>query len=329
MKEFEIIGRLAELCGRSFGAEGDGLVNQGIGDDCAVLWPGGGPLLVTTDVLVEGVHFPVGASNWADVGYRSVAATLSDLAAMGSVPQWLLVTLAMRGMEVAAVEALYEGMGQACLPHGCKIVGGDTSSSPGPTFINVVGMGRMAQAELMPLMRSGAREGDLVVVTGSLGDSAAGLAVLEGRLECGAEAGDYFLGRFWRPSARVEQGVALAGLGGVHAMMDLSDGLGRDLGHMCRASSVGAVVERGHLPRSEAMLELERRGERHAEGWIIGGGEDYELLMAMDPSAYSAATDLFARRGLGRLTAVGRFVSGSGVVDTQGNQLSALGYEHG
>lgn len=323
MGEFEVIDGIK----RQMGTPGrDVLV--GIGDDCAVLAPESGPLLVTTDALVEGVHFPEGPENWTLLGFRSAAATLSDIAAMAGVPKWLVVTIASPTLDSTKVTQLYQGMTQACAPFRCVIVGGDTCRSPGPVMISVTGLGTPSPGVPRPLLRSGAQPGDLVAVTGTLGDSAAGLAVLQGRLAANPDAEQYLLHRFWRPSARVFEAAVLGRIAGIHAMMDISDGLGRDLSHVCVASGVGAVLDVTRIPLSRQLATLLPHHSATCRQWAVGGGEDYELLVTGTPTAIEAAASQLAAAGLAGLTVVGRTVAGAGVKDDQGNDLSTTGFEH-
>lgn len=323
MGEFETIAKLRQLLSAPASD-----VEIGVGDDCAVLRTGAGRLLVTTDALVEGVHFPAGWSDWHLLGFRCAAATLSDVASMGGVPRWLVVALACRELDDVRIEALYRGMMEACRPCQCTIVGGDTCGSPGPAMVTVTGMGVLAPGVERPLLRSGAKVGDVVAVTGCLGDAAAGLALLEGRLRVEGDEAEYLRQRFWKPAARVAEAGVLGRIEGVHAMMDISDGLGQDLGHICEESGVSAVVDRSRIPLSGVLASLHRSGGAPVMEWAVGGGEDYELLVTLSPEALAAASGLLRSVGLSSLTQVGRIEDGSGVRDEAGRSLSGLGFDH-
>ncbi len=323
MGEFEIIDRIRACVGPMPES-----VEVGIGDDCAVLNLGAGRLLVTTDALVEGVHFPDGIEDWGLLGYRCAAATLSDIASMAGIPRWLVITLASPHLDSGRVQELYAGMTQACLPWGCVIVGGDTCRSPGPIMVNVTGLGTLGPGVQRPLLRCNAKPGDWVAVTGTLGDAAAGLAVLQGRLKAAEKTQDWLVSRFWKPQARVSHGVELGRWPGIHAMMDISDGLGRDLSHICQDSGVGALLNTDTLPISEALRSLTQVQPAQVLDWVLAGGEDYELLVTGTPEAITSASKGLNELGLAPLTVVGHMVSGCGVRDLQGRDLSGCGFEH-
>jgi len=247
---------------------------------------------------------------------------------MAGVPKWMVVALACSELDDVRIEALYRGMMEACAPWACRIVGGDTCGSPGPAMVSVTGMGVLAQGVERPLLRSGACVGDVVAVTGCLGDAGAGLALLQGSLELAGKDAEYLLGRFWKPTARVAEGALLGRMPGIHSMMDISDGLGRDLGHICEESGVGAEVDLSLLPLSGPLTRLRDSGESRIQLWSAGGGEDYELLVTLSPVAFSAACESLKSAGLAALTQVGRIVEGVGVEDTDGRSLCAMGFDH-
>ena len=316
---------------------GDPGVIMGIGDDTAVLALGpGAALLATTDLVLEDVHFRRASASPRDVGWKAVAVNLSDIAAMGGRPRWALVGLAIpASTEVEEVEAFYEGMREAAAPHGVAIVGGDTSESPGGWFVSVTLLGEHTGT---PRLRSAARPGDVVAITGTLGRSAAGLAVLESGAERARAAGidDAALVEcaraHLRPTARVAEGRWLGEATGVHAMIDTSDGIATDLGHICRESGVGARVQVDCLPVAEAAQQAARALARDPIDWAAAGGEDYELLLTCDPAAIGAlAAGLRAATGT-TLTVIGEIEgSGTGIiwVGPEGQSVEIRpGYEH-
>ena len=258
-------------------ADGAGVV-QGIGDDCAALQlPPGELLLTTSDLLIEGVHFRRDWTGMEDLGHKSVAVNLSDIAAMGGTPRYLYLALGVPGdLALTALEVLVAGFVAACADYGVTLVGGDTCRSPGPLFISVTAEGSVPGGELV--RRSGARPGDAIYVTGTLGDSALALQALQR----GETPDAALLRRHHRPTARTTAGRAVAAAGLATAMIDVSDGLLADLGHLLDAGRVGAVLETAALPLSPAaghrlvaapaLLEL-----------VLGGGEDYELLFTVAP----------------------------------------------
>jgi thiamine-monophosphate kinase len=310
-------------------------VETGIGDDTAVLLPRpGARLLATTDLLVEDVHFRRAWASPFDIGWKAMAVNLSDIAGKGGRPLWALVGLALPApARPPEVEALYEGMRQAAAPHGVAVVGGDTSTSPRGWFVNVTLLG---EHEGSPRLRSGAKPGDAVAVTGTLGRSAAGLAVLEAgriRLESvRAESLDAVTSAHLRPTARVAEGRWLGAAGGVHAMMDCSDGLATDLAHICRASGLAASVALDRLPVDPAAREVAERAGADALSWATSGGEDFELLLTCDPASMDTLRDGLRRATGTTLTVVGEIQAleaGVTFLDEAGNAVAvASGYEH-
>ena len=261
-------------------------------------------IAVAVDTLVEGVHFPPG-SDPSDVGYKAVAVNLSDLAAMGARPEALSVALLLSAPDDTRIGAIRRGMAQACRP--CRL------EAPLPVVdaghftacVSVLGVLPRGQA----LTRAGARPGDRIFVTGVLGD--AGLALREhyggARLSAGARRRAWT--RLRRPTPRVEAGIALRGV--ASAAIDVSDGLVADLGHLCRASGMGARVGLALLPRSDELRES--AGE--AESWRLAatGGDDYELCFTVPPGRAELLEERAARLSC-RVTEIGRIDSGAGVV---------------
>jgi thiamine-monophosphate kinase len=246
------------------------------------------------------------------------------------------VALALPGSADAEdVDALYEGMREAATPHGVDIVGGDTSASPGGWMISVTLLGEHTGT---PRLRSMARPGDLVAVTGSLGRSAAGLATLEDpgsghvRGAIGSEALREITQAHRRPLARVSEGGWLGQQPTVHALMDCSDGLATDLGHICRESRVGATIFLDRLPLSPAVREAARAFGREPRDWATGGGEDYELLLTCEPAGASGlAAGLLGSTGT-PLTVIGEICVGAPEITWIGSGGKPVairaGYEH-
>jgi thiamine-monophosphate kinase len=304
-------------------------VRVGIGDDGAVLAvPAFHELVVSTDTLVEGVHFPLGTAA-SDLGWKALAVNLSDLAAMGATPAWATLALTLPRDEADFVAAFADGFAALARESKLALVGGDTTR--GPLSVTVTVHGFVPEGEA--LLRRGARPGDRLFVTGSLGDAAAGLACLDPAHAraadlMGAAPGvrEALIARLNRPTPRLAQGLALRGL--ASAAIDLSDGLLADLAHVCRASGVGAVVEALQLPTSSALLGLFDANER----WLLQtSGDDYELCFAVPEARCDEAMALLARTG-GGATCVGRVVEGAGVrlVDAQGElmRLPRAGWDH-
>ncbi|MBF8268000.1 MAG: thiL [Dehalococcoidia bacterium] len=252
----------------------------GIGDDAAAWQSREATELATTDTLVEDVHFRHDFTSWDDLGWKAVAVNLSDIAAMGGVPLYALVTLGLRPeTEVEEVRGLYRGMLSACRGYGCRIAGGDLVRSP-VTFITVAMTG-IASGHL--LTRRDAQPGDVVAATGHLGCAAGGLrALLQGQSPEG-ESAKHLHKAHVRPSPRLAEGQVLVQQG-VRAAMDISDGLIDDLSRMCVASGVGAVVYADQVPVDAFLRES---FPQDCLSLALDGGEDYELLFAASKEVVS------------------------------------------
>ena len=262
MNEFDVIRRLSGLLPP---APDEVLVP--IGDDCAVVRIGGKTWAAASDMLVEGRHF----KGWAtpeDVGYKAVAVNASDVAAMGGTPRFVLVSGAAADAETAL--GVFAGVAEACREFGLYPLGGDTTGADAIT----VDVAILGELEAAPVLRSGARPGDLLAVTGELGASAAGLLALEE----GIDGFRRLKERHLRPRPRVEAGLAAARLG-VGAMIDLSDGLASDVRRVCERSGVGCRVDLDLLPVAADTRELAASLGREPGVLAATGGEDYELLV--------------------------------------------------
>jgi thiamine-monophosphate kinase len=302
--EFGLIARLAAVLPAEVRAS-DG-VRIGIGDDAAVWRPSGDEdVVVTTDSLVEKIHFRRDWTDWTNLGHKILAVNVSDLAAMGAVPRLAVVTLGLRGDElVRDLEALYRGLGELALRIGMVLAGGDIVKSPLGLAFHVTALGETRQRKV--LTRSGARPGDIVGVTGTIGASAAGLRLLtldrndSRRLATTAEM---LISAHLRPEPRVALGAALLNSGAT-AAMDLSDGLAGDLPKILAASGVSGWIDARRLPVAAAVRAL------FPEEWLelaLRGGEDYELLFTAPPDAWDTLVDEVATAG-GVITAIGEIV---------------------
>lgn len=287
-------------------------VITGIGDDGAVLRPPPGKELVTViDTLVARTHFPV-TMDAADVGYRAVAVNLSDIAAMGARPRWMTLALTLVDADPSWLEGFADGLRQAASEWDVQLVGGDTTR--GDTMVVSVQMTGDVDPG-MAIHRSGAKAGDTIYVTGTLGDAAAGLDRISTE-----STDDYLVARFVRPSARVATGIALAGI--AHAAIDVSDGLVADLGKVLEASNVGAELNIECLPLSEALVAA--AGPEQASQLALGGGDDYELCFTMPESRLPADLPIEIS-AIGRVTDSGHLVCiDRGVVVP----FDASGYRH-
>ena len=309
--EFDLIARIrARVATRAD-------VVLGIGDDAALLAPPPGrQLVVTADTLNDGVHFPRGTSP-ADVGWKALAVNLSDLASMGAEPAWCTLSLSLPQSDPAWIEGFLDGFLDLAGQHGIALVGGDTTR--GPLSIAVTAMGLVEPGRA--LRRDGARVGDEVWVTGTLGDAAGGLALL------GREPVPALRARLDRPTPRVDAGRVLAGI--ATACVDVSDGLLADLGHVCARSHVAAHIDVDALPASAALREAFGEADRIA--LQASGGDDYELCFTAPADAGADIGAVSAQLGL-RFTRIGRIVAGEGVhpVDAKSQRWLSprRGYDH-
>jgi thiamine-monophosphate kinase len=324
--EFGLIGRIASLVGEA----GAGTV-AGIGDDAAVLDAGGPRLLLATiDVQVEGRHFLRDRIDPYRLGRRTAAINLSDIGAMGGAPRWALVSLALPGdREVRWVEELYRGLTEELGRFGAGIVGGNLSGAEA-IVLDLALLGEVERGRV--LRRAGARPGDVILVTGRLGASAAGRLALDARVDARDPAVARAVAAHLTPTPRVREGQAIAATGRATAMIDLSDGLGGDLDHLCDASGVGAVVEAGRLPIAAETRALAARLGLDPVALAVGGGEDYELLVTAPPVAAEALARAVRAATGTPLTSVGRITQaaeGRRLVDgTVERPLTAVGWDH-
>lgn len=304
MDEFALIDRFF----RRHGERAD--VIAGIGDDGAVLSPGAGLEQVQViDTLVEGIHFPAD-TRAQDIAWRAVAVNLSDIAAMGARPRWMTLALTLANSSEAWLESFAAGLFEAADQHDVALVGGDTTH--GPTLVVTISI----SAELAPgtaLLRSGAKSGDTIFVTGTLGDAAVGLSLLQQQA-----AEDWLTIRFLRPTARVDTGLALVGK--ANSAIDLSDGLAGDLKKLLDASGVGARIDIEKIPLSEALCSRFETERRHQ--YALSGGDDYELCFTA-PAA--AVADIPGITAIGRVTDAGplKFFLHGNVVEVDDS-----GYRH-
>lgn len=312
MAEFDLIDAIARR------ARGRRDVVLGIGDDAALLNPPPGyQLAITQDTLNESVHFLAG-DDPAAIGHKAAAVNLSDLAAMAAEPAWCTLSLALPEADGAWLSGFLDGFMGLMAAHDVALVGGDTTRGPCSISVTLIGF----VPEKQSLRRDAGKAGDDLWVTGSLGDAAAGLAGLGTR-----EAANYLRGRLLHPQPRVAAGLALRRH--ARACIDISDGLIADLGHMLRASAVGAEVWLSALPASPALVassELEQRRQLQCSG-----GDDYELLFSASAVDRSAVERLVQASGT-PVTRIGRLVDSPGcvIVDADGKSWSPArsGYQH-
>jgi len=276
--KFGLLSRIARLLPS---ARDDTLV--GVGDDVAVARPlAANYLLLTSDALVEGVHFLKDRIGAQELGWKLVAINVSDIASMDGEPRHLLLSLALPpDTDVAWVESLYAGVRDAAEGYSLDVAGGNTSRCPERIVLDVFLLGEV-EPELL-VRRSGARPGDALCVTGHLGDAAAGLALLlEPSLTIAPEHTAVVSAAHLTPVARLREGRVIAAQGAT-AMIDISDGLASDVGHLATSSGVGACIGADRIPISDAALAVAGAAGPDALEWALSGGEDYELLFALPP----------------------------------------------
>ncbi len=287
----------------------------GIGDDAAVVNTTG-PLVVATDTLIEGVHFPRRTAADA-MGYRILAVNLSDLAAMGAQPRWCTLALTIAEVDEQWLEAFTTGFFQLAAAHEVSLVGGDLTRGPLSATLHLLGS---ASTDGI-LTRGGGHAGDDVYVTGSLGDAAAGLALInEDATDEGPEH-RALAERFYRPSPRIAAGRALAGI--ASAAIDISDGLLADLGHLCDASGCGAIIDVEQLPLSAELLTL--FPPQTAQAYALGGGDDYELCFTA-AAAKAQAVEAALQAAGASARRIGELVLDAGVECRRGGEPFSPAY---
>ena len=303
----------------------------GIGDDCAILpWSGRRRLLVTTDMLVEGTHFLRAKISARDLGRKSLAVNLSDIAAMGGRPSAAFLSLGIPvDIDVAWLDAFFAGLRELARRERVSLLGGDTTRSSGPLVINVAVLGESTAGRIK--LRSGAKPGDAIYVTGSLGDSGAGLRILlAGHARNRDEAA--LVRSHNRPRAQLAEGAWLAGRAAVTAMMDISDGIDSDLRRIMERSRCGAAVDLDALPISGPLRRTALRRGWEARELAAAGGEDYSLLAAVRSDRTAAVARGFAREfgrplvRIGAITAARnglRYFSGG-----SRTELACRGFDH-
>jgi len=324
--EFGLIGRIEKLFPP---AASD--VLRGIGDDCAVVSPGEECLLLTTDALVEGIHFRLSWTSPQALGRKSIAVNVSDIVAMGGVPSYALLSLGIPpSTSVPFLEEFLGGVREMADFCGVTLVGGDTTSSPSGLMISVTLVGRAPKEDL--LFRSGAGPGDQLLVSGPLGESRAGMELLKRGVGIDDPALQGLLDWHRNPTPAFPLGCLIGEARLASAMIDISDGLSQDLGHMCTRSGVGAIVEESSLPVSAAARRAAALLGEDPIAWALGGGEDYRLLVAVPAPNVELLQKQILQKGCGPLLLIGeitrepelRFRSNDGAL----RALPVTGYDH-
>jgi thiamine-monophosphate kinase len=292
-------------------------------DDAAALKVESGDLVVTTDAIVEGVHYLSGDPP-ATIARKALRVNLSDLAAKGATPAGFVLTLALKTVDDDWLKPFAQALGEDAESFGCPLLGGDTVSTPGPPVISITAFGRVPRGRM--IHRSGAKPGDRVVVTGTIGDAALGLAILKGGAAAAALAGnaaarELLIGRYRVPQPR--NALAIAVRDHASAAMDVSDGLAGDLTKLCAASGVSAAIDAPGVPLSPAAAALVAQGIVGLET-LISGGDDYEILCAIPEARFEAFALAAGQAGVA-VTSIGTIIAGAAppaFLDAQGRELA-------
>jgi thiamine-monophosphate kinase len=308
MKERELIDTIHSIIKPVKGAS----LLCGIGDDCAVVRKTNNiVLLYSIDTLVESVHFEKSWHPPELLGKKAVSVNVSDIAAMGGRPLYLLFSLGLpSGFDEDWAVRLSTGVAEGCRRYDCALIGGDTVKSPKGVVLTLSVIGEMEEKQV--LYRHGAKAGDIIYVSGPLGLAAGGLALFRRKIAGDVEFSSLYDAHL-DPVARVDLGRILAESGLVHAMMDLSDGLATDLSHICAQSRLGAKIFKEQLPADPALKKAAVLLDQESLHWMISGGEDFELLLTVAPRATKKLQEVMAKFGH-FLYPVGKMIKGNGVL---------------
>jgi thiamine-monophosphate kinase len=326
LSEVDLIAALA----REFGPPPPEVV-VGIGDDCAAIAQEGGQcLLWTVDTLVEGVHFDLAYMSLEQLGWKSLAVNVSDVAAMGGQPKQALLSLGWPPArdKVLALE-FARGLARAGRDFGVTVIGGDTVAAPGGLTVTITLTGVVAAAAMV--RRAGAGVGDLIYVTGCLGEAAAGLEILRRGLKPDPSVSAPLIEAHLAPRPQVRAGRLLAEAGLATAMIDLSDGVATDLDHICRASGVAAHLPAASVPVSPLVVAAAPLLQRDPLKLALNGGEDYQLLFTTSRERTGSLETAFARAQLPPPRRLGEIVAGQGVWLLRGEEkfeISGQGFDH-
>ncbi|MBD3182641.1 thiamine-phosphate kinase [Candidatus Poribacteria bacterium] len=319
--EFNLIERMS----KALSSSGRNVI-VGIGDDTAVLPFNGDKLqLVTTDMLIQDVHFRTTTATPEQIGWKSLAANISDIAAMGGEPTYAFISIGLpKTTTVEFVDKFYSGMNEIAKLYSVDIAGGDTVSSP-QVIINIALLGEVNKDNL--ILRSGAEVGDAVMVTGDLGGSMAGLEILEHKLTF------HDTEKHLKPIPRVNEGVLLARSGWVTSMIDVSDGLASEINHICKMSKTGASIQMKSIPLSQNVRQVSDIIGKNPYDFALFGGEDYELVFTCKPDKVQELKDMMDNEGNAEVTELGCIEDADKSVkikDISGKimQLSSKGYDH-
>ena len=306
--EFGFIDMIKKICHTQTG----GLI-KGIGDDCAVIGPfDDKAFLMSTDIMIEGIHFILKSTSPYHLGQKAIAVNLSDIAAMGGTPLYILVSVAVhRDMDAGFLMDMYAGMKDMCTQYSVSIVGGDTSASTGDMIVNITVTGEADVNNI--LYRSGAGVGDDIYLVGNIGDSCAGLKLIKKEATAPEAIALRLKAAHNRPVPMIAEGQAIARSGLASAMIDISDGLVADLGHICNNSKVGARLFQKHLPISEELRAFANINNMDPYKLALSGGEDYALLITAPRKHREAVFRIFDTKKLHKIHRIGEITAGKGI----------------
>ncbi len=300
----------------------------GVGDDAAVISSGDNLTLVSTDLLVEGVHFDLSYIPLKHLGYKAAIVNFSDIYAMGGTPEQITVGLAVSNRySLEAIDEIYNGLKQACDAYGVDLVGGDTTSSLSGLFLSITVIGRASEDEVV--YRNTAKEHDLLCVSGDLGAAYMGLLVLEREkkvfevnpaMQPDLEGMDYILERQLKPEARNDIGKMLKGVGiRPTSMIDISDGLASDVKHLCKGSKLGCQIYTDKLPIDAVTMNVAAEFQIDPNTAVMNGGEDYELLFTIKADDYEKIKDISGIAVIGHMT---EEAAGMNLISPDGKSIS-------
>ncbi|SPD74559.1 Thiamine-monophosphate kinase [uncultured Desulfobacterium sp.] len=305
---------------------------KGIGDDCAVVGPYDGRLLlITTDMLVEDIHFILGKIPPEHLGEKAVNVSLSDIAAMGGEALNVFVSLAIpKQIDVDIIHTIYSGIKSVCRANNLNILGGDTSASPDRLIISITVIGEAAEGKV--LLRSGANPGDGLYLTGTIGDSAAGLKLIKAEATAPEPIASRLIEAHNRPVHFLDAGRIVGSSGLASSMIDLSDGLLSDLAHICEQSHVGARIFQAALPVSRELIYMAESNRLDPYELAMSGGEDYRLLISVPARNKAKFQEIFDENAPCPVYCIGEITSGQGIelirADNTREQVRVTGFDH-
>jgi thiamine-monophosphate kinase len=299
----------------------------GMGDDTAAILPSGNKyLLLTTDSLLESVHFDLSFSSFYQIGCKAVSVNVSDVAAMGGVPRYFLISLGLnKRVDVGDLDRFYRGIQKGARESGTELIGGNTAFSKGPFFISLTMVGEVPRKEVVK--RSGAKVGDALYVTGTLGSAAAGLEILKKGIS--PKLFPQLVRQYQTPKARWREGRLLSKKAIASAMIDLSDGLAPDLSHLVEESGVGAELNLKDIPMIPSLRRYALQSGRKAVEYALRGGEDYELLFSVPQNKIRKLESCIQDRFI-RATRIGTITEGGLTARIEGKlqRIEPQGYDH-